>query len=455
MSEPKTLKVLLLFANSSVRDGMAHPAELESLLQEASLKHGHYQIYVSYARSLSYLITNEEFVIRDHRNHLNLDEYDFVYFRKAGASMQQMQACAYYLQEHNIPFFDTEILKASSRNKLSQMAALQRKQIPIPATLFCRNKRRLLRLISTTYADNFAFPVIAKATGGSRGDANFLVKSKDELTALLASNRRHFLIQEFVPNDGDYRFFVAGGVVRGAIYRQADGDSHLNNTSQGAKASLEKLSNFKPALLSQVVEASYTFRRDCAGVDVMFDKNSNKPFFLEVNRAPQIESASFQTEKADWLMSAIDETIANQTPKPKTKPTEPKHLGRFEAVYISNDSEYEEKIHAKVDTGADSSSIHAEDIKIKNGKLHFKISGIRFVTSDFWKKRVKSSNGQYQERFLVVLQIRIGGEYYDIKATLADRSAMNRDMLIGRRFLRSNKFVVDVSKRYTAERKSK
>ncbi len=452
MSSPK--KLLLLFANSSVRDGRADPAALQALLQRAADDSGAAcEVYTSYARSLSYLITNDGFTVRDHRNHFDLDEYDFVYLRKAGASMQQMQACAYYLHDHNVPFFDQEILRANSRNKLSQMAALQRQQLSIPATLFCRNKRRLLRLVGTTYAETFKFPIIAKATGGTRGDANYLIQTLAELETLARTSKRHFIIQEFIPNSGDYRFFVAAGQVRGVIHRQADPGSHLNNTSQGASATLAPLADFDRGLINQAVEAAHIFRRDCAGVDVMLDDRNGQPYFLEVNRAPQIEGSSFETEKAAWLLEAIDESIATHEPVNQPAMNEAAHMGRYEAVYICGQDGSEEKVIAKVDTGADSSSIHAEAIELRGGELQFKIGKQDFHTDNFSKKKVKSSNGQYQERYMVVIKVRIGDNRYDIKASLADRSQMSHDMLLGRRFLRTNKFIVDVSRRYSASGK--
>lgn len=334
------------------------------------------------------------------------------------------------------------------------MAALQRNQIPIPATLFCRNRRRTLRLIKSVYPDYFQFPLIAKATGASRGDANYLVKSLEELEELFKTNKRHFIIQEFIPNDGDYRFFVAGGVVRGAIHRRAEGSSHLNNTSQGAKATLVDTKKIDRTLLRQAAEAAYIFRRDCAGVDAILDTRNHQAYFLEVNRAPQIEGSSFEEEKAAWLLEAIEESIASHEFIPERSGRDINHIGRFEAVYIDGDNSHE-KVIAKVDTGADSSSIHAEDIYLEGERLFYKIGQLNLQTDVFWRKKVKSSNGHYQERYMVNLKVRIGDQQYYVKTSLADRSQMNHDMLLGRRFLRANGFVVDVTKRYTASTKKK
>lgn len=231
-------KILLIFADSPVKAGLADPVELQRLLQEQADTQGKAaQIFVTNARSLSYFVSNERSVIYDHRNKTLLEDYDFVYFRKAGAVMQQMLSCAIYLKQHGVPFFDQEILSTSSRNKLSQMFKLQATGVSIPTTFFCRHKSRMIRLITTKYRDELQFPLIAKATGGTRGAENHLVHSAEELETLTRSSRRHFLVQGFIPNDGDLRILVMNNQkVRGVIRRKATPGSHLNNTSQGGTA---------------------------------------------------------------------------------------------------------------------------------------------------------------------------------------------------------------------------
>lgn len=450
----KVNKVLLLFSNDSVRKGLADPDSLAGLLKEAALSNNQsVEIYVSYARSLSFLITNNKVKIRDHRNHMNLEDYDFVYFRKAGSAMQQMLTCALYLKDHGIPFFDTEIAKTTSRNKLSQMYMLQRRGVPIPKTLYCRNNRRLIRLISKSHSDDFTFPIIAKATGGTRGDANYLVKSVEELKRILSDEKRHFIIQEFIPNDGDLRFFISGGVLKGIIKRLSVKGSHLNNTSKGGSAELLALKNVSNAMKSSALHSAIIFGRDCAGVDIIIDKNNGKHYILEVNRAPQIEHASFEAEKAEWMVEAIQKTITNfQSASGKI---DNNVFGRFESVHLMLSDHTENKLIAKVDTGADSSSLHATDVKVDNNKLSCIIEGQKAYFDDYIDRKVRSSNGQWQHRYLVSIPVRIGEVIYNMKITLTDRSDMNYSMLIGRRFLRANDLLVDVGRRYIASGKKK
>lgn len=109
-------------------------------------------------------------------------------------------------------------------------------------------------------------------------------------------------------------------------------------------------------------------------------------------------------------------------------------------------------ISAKVDTGAYTSSLHAEDVQVeqKDGK-----DWVRFVTHNFreeaaecflpviYTKHVKSSSGAGKDRIFVMTTVRVrGGLEWPIRVSLADRSVMKCPMLLGRRAL-SGRFFVD------------
>lgn len=124
-------------------------------------------------------------------------------------------------------------------------------------------------------------------------------------------------------------------------------------------------------------------------------------------------------------------------------------VGRNAYVSIEN----AERIPAKIDTGADSSSIWASDIEVEeNGTLKFKLfaEGSPFYTGEEVKSRnytvavVRSSNGEEQVRYRVKLPIKINEHKIRTSLTLADRSRNHFPVLIGRKTL-SGKFLVDVS----------
>lgn len=114
-------------------------------------------------------------------------------------------------------------------------------------------------------------------------------------------------------------------------------------------------------------------------------------------------------------------------------------------------------VNAKIDTGAYTSSLHAEDIRIEEvaGKklLHFKIlmpahekfTGRTLVVDSFREKKVKNSFGQTELRYLIETKLQLAGETFRAEFTLSDRSSMKNAILLGRKILR-DRFLVDVSK---------
>ncbi len=117
-----------------------------------------------------------------------------------------------------------------------------------------------------------------------------------------------------------------------------------------------------------------------------------------------------------------------------------------------------EGIEVKTDSGAYTSSFHCHDIEIIHvdgqEKLkclfldpqHQKYHDKEFIFDTFSLKKVKSSNGQLEERFSISTEIKLFGQIFPIELTLTERGAMKFPVLLGRKFL-SKRFVVDSSLR--------
>lgn len=112
------------------------------------------------------------------------------------------------------------------------------------------------------------------------------------------------------------------------------------------------------------------------------------------------------------------------------------------------------QVAAKVDTGADSSSIWATNIQERDGTLTFTLfglgsahySGTLISTDSFEQVSVKNSFGSTEYRYKVKIPTVIEGRKIRVAFTLADRSATLYPVLIGRNTLKG-KFYVDVSKK--------
>jgi hypothetical protein len=126
-------------------------------------------------------------------------------------------------------------------------------------------------------------------------------------------------------------------------------------------------------------------------------------------------------------------------------------IGSFE--YVDLPGLKMDNIVAKIDTGAYSGAINCTDIKEVRRKtdgikvLRFKPSNQHDNVSefeDFKTVKVRSSSGHQIKRYLIETDIIIKQKQYTIRIGLTDRSDMQREVLIGRRFLRQHNMLVDV-----------
>lgn len=122
-----------------------------------------------------------------------------------------------------------------------------------------------------------------------------------------------------------------------------------------------------------------------------------------------------------------------------------KKIGRTEKIYFPKLNEG--IIVSKIDTGAFSAALHVDSIKIEDCGLKVKIGQNTYIFSKWTELDVKSSNGKVQKRYGVKLKIQIGSKKYRIFVSLTNRKDMKFRLLIGRRFLHSNNFLVDVKKK--------
>jgi hypothetical protein len=130
-------------------------------------------------------------------------------------------------------------------------------------------------------------------------------------------------------------------------------------------------------------------------------------------------------------------------------------IGRLEAIDLLELGI--EDLEVRVDTGAKTSSLHVDNIT----KLI--VDGIHNVTFDIHPdshnvdrivtctaplsdiRKIKSSNGTSEQRYVIETTIKLGAESWKIEITLTDRSDMSYLMLLGREAL-GKRFLVDPSK---------
>ncbi len=268
-------------------------AELKKRIgNEVSIEwHNYHNIKIEYK--------SDELQVSLLRENKSLKDFDFVYIKSFFRYSEIAGIIAEYLYVNNVRFVSSELKDHIAATKLTQLARLAMNKLPIPQTIFMLPEQFSKRYQEVS--DALGVPFIFKSIDGAGGEENYLIKSEEKLQAALKEFPEHkFIAQKFIENDSDYRLLVVDGKVQLIIKRQrAGGDTHLNNTSQGAQATLTAIDKFPHECIDMSLQAAKIMKREIAGVDLLFETGTNNPYILEVNASPQIASGAFQAEKID------------------------------------------------------------------------------------------------------------------------------------------------------------
>ena len=107
---------------------------------------------------------------------------------------------------------------------------------------------------------------------------------------------------------------------------------------------------------------------------------------------------------------------------------------------------------AKIDTGARSSALHAEDISVIGRRVSFRFDGRFHEVKLVGAKRIKSSNGHTQIRPMIETEIVLGQHRFVVDITLTDRGDMGVPMLLGREAIKG-RFLVNAGRTFVLGRR--
>jgi hypothetical protein len=157
-----------------------------------------------------------------------------------------------------------------------------------------------------------------------------------------------------------------------------------------------------------------------------------------------------------FVIAAAATIAASGTFRPPTAAAQAKVLGWVEWALVSKN---QIRMRAKLDTGARSSSIHAEDVDQfrREGRdwVRFEIRGrdgqrARLELPVHRWVRIRRAGARTTRRAVVLIGICLGSTYKMAQVNLSSRERMNYALLIGRRLM-GNRILVDSSRRYTTE----
>lgn len=135
-------------------------------------------------------------------------------------------------------------------------------------------------------------------------------------------------------------------------------------------------------------------------------------------------------------------------------------IGYVENLWLTS---HKASFPAKIDTGALTSSLNARNYEIfkKRGKkwVRFKIqskNGVRLVVKRPIERfaRIRRAGVELKRRPIIKLKACLGGKTQSAEFSLTDRTSMNYQVIVGRKFL-ENRFVVNPAESFLVSGKCK
>ncbi len=292
------MRVLLIGNIETSPTGEAYFGQYIDFLHEAVASTGEaIEVEFTLFSDLYIGVGDGTFTIFDTRSGRHVHESDVVLLR--GARYRQyydvVKAISVYGREHGMVVInDYGAVRDSS--KLTQAVQFHELGLPVAYSVYANEA-----VLEGRRPLGIEFPCIMKATFASHGDDNHLILSLEEAAAIQSrSPQKKFVLQRFVPNDGDFRLLIIEDEVA-IIHRASAEGSHLNNTSRGGTAGLRELDTVPAAIIDGAKRLMKHLSMTIAGADVLADKHTGEFYFLELNAQPQLMTGAYTELKAEML----------------------------------------------------------------------------------------------------------------------------------------------------------
>lgn len=221
-----------------------------------------------------------------------LKEYDVYFFRNTKNYWEEVNMITDEIKRDfgkhkKKPILIDPLIKegrSSDACKAHQMMVMSQANLPVPKTIYGTSD-----YLKKEGIKKFSFPLVIKGSRGDRKTQVFKVNSKDEFLRRLEKlkinekkGENEYMLQEYVPNDENYRVMVVGKKVLGVMKRKIGDNPNLKDVYELADL---------PAIIKKLcVKAAKVCEISIAGVDVVLKGSDiNKPLFFEVNKTPGYE----------------------------------------------------------------------------------------------------------------------------------------------------------------------
>lgn len=229
----------------------------------------------------------------------NLEDYDLVYFRRAGGQFMWLTGTiALYLNFRGIKYFDTTYREVGPMgSKLASFLKMAYAGLPVIPSYYCY--RSAVGLKSDAIIEKFELPLVAKEISSQRGEGVSLITKKEDFLELIFKNpEKNYIFQKYIPTKEEYRVLVLGQNI-GSFEKKTPmvAGEFRSNVCLGAKEEFMDVASIPENFKAISLKAAKILGIEIAGVDILVDANG-KPWILEVNRGPGF---TYEDSKSDEM----------------------------------------------------------------------------------------------------------------------------------------------------------
>ncbi len=234
----------------------------------------------------------------------NVREFNLVYFRGTKGFMALTKTMATVLEHMGINYIDGVWGKAAAvGDKLTSLARLTTRQLPVIPTLYCdvEDKKMIEEFVSEV-----DYPIIAKDLTSQRLEGVYVIRNFEEVDTLPKEKKSglttSYLFQKFIDIKSEYRLVVLGNNVKIT-------HTKVERSYMGKKVKdLDEMSTIEfldSSIMEEAndiaIKGARALDLDVAGVDICIERETNKPWIIEVNRGPGIDyDTDFSPEMSEF-----------------------------------------------------------------------------------------------------------------------------------------------------------
>lgn len=215
--------------------------------------------------------------IKIYNEGVNLGDLDIFIFRGYNINFLEAQILSQRLMNAGKVVVDECLGKGGLRGKVFESIKLNQANLKIPHTYQSLDFSGWMEVLP-----RIAFPALVKPLLGQKGQGIQKLASLQEARSFFQQNPHGFLLQEYLPSDGDLRILVVGGQVLGGIKRFVVPGDFRSNVSLGGRTEPIPLNDHLKMI---ALTATRAMNYEIAGVDIL--EHDSQYYVLEVNYTPQ------------------------------------------------------------------------------------------------------------------------------------------------------------------------